>query len=155
MGGSLEILLTESPYGEDKVITLELSDADAIRLSLPPAILVLQSSSVERVRALLKRQDEPFHVVVIEIDVPDMANLKPVSELTKEFPSTPVLILSTQYTRDIALEATTRCGVQKFLVKSMVHEDLFARSIIEAIDQQRTKRKIEKIIVRLREALKE
>jgi DNA-binding NarL/FixJ family response regulator len=149
MTAPLEILLSEHASGTERIVSLVLSPDDSNRLSLPTTIQAVVASSAERARAILERKEMLCHVIIIEMEVPDASSLRPVSSLTKDFPSIPVIILTNQSSQELVNEAI-RLGAQNYLVKTLQHEDSIARAILGAIDRQRVKRKIEKLVIKLR-----
>lgn len=154
MNAPLEIILSESASGGNRLLTLQLAQKDAERLSLPQEIFVLKALSTDAARAALEAKDRTYHVVIIEMEVPDAAALEPLSAFTRDFPNVPTIVLTNQSSFELVDEATRR-GAQNYLVKKLMHEDSITRAILIAIDRQRQKRKLEKIVLKLRESMHE
>lgn len=149
MSAPLEILLSESQAGLDTILTLELSQIDSERLSLPSTLVVIKTSSLERARSMLESKNLIYHALILEMDVLNPNVLTPLCLLTHDFPDVPVIVITEVYSRDLFLELT-RCGVQSTLIKRILHEDSIARAILLSIERNQRSQEIHEIVIKMK-----
>jgi PAS domain S-box-containing protein len=93
--------------------------------------------------AVGRLKEEEFHLVLLDLGLPDGQGLDTFLHIEKQAPDTPIVVISGLDDESLALEAV-RKGAQDYLVKDKWDGFLLSRSIAYAIERQR-------LIVQLRD----
>jgi PAS domain S-box-containing protein len=99
---------------------------------------------VERLEAALRRLKEGgIDVVLSDLDLPDSRAGDTVAALCKHVPDVPLVVLTGQEDPTLA-QKSVRAGVQDYLYKGEVTGSLLARTMMHAIERQRSKQALQK-----------
>lgn len=99
----------------------------------------------------------PFHVVLLDLSLPDSHGLATFSEIREAAPDVAVTVLSGNSDETVALEMV-QMGAQDYIPKDSINGDLLRRSIIYASERQRLLtdvRRLNEQLVRAQEDLRQ
>ncbi len=82
-----------------------------------------------------------YHLILLDLSLPDTFGLKTISSLLKEIPNIPIIVLSGTDDHLLAIEAV-KLGAQDYLIKSKIDGEILQRSIYYAIERQQIKEKM-------------
>ena len=82
---------------------------------------------------------DAIDIVLLDLNLPDSDGLNTFTDLYREFPATPVVILAGQAHEEMAITAIS-LGAQDYLSKSKIDADSLSRSIRYAIERGRRQR---------------
>ncbi|HEY9814289.1 MAG TPA: response regulator, partial [Candidatus Obscuribacterales bacterium] len=85
--------------------------------------------------AIAYLQDQPVHVALLDLTLPDSTGLDSLDTLIREQPSLPIVVLTNTNDEDLAVQAVRR-GAQDYLMKRHVNQDLLVRSLCYAIERK-------------------
>lgn len=82
------------------------------------------------VEAFKRLQRETYHLVVTDLEMPEMNGIQLITRIREEerFDTIPILVVSTKKTDDDKTEAY-KAGAQAYLSKNDFHEDLFVKTV--------------------------
>jgi diguanylate cyclase (GGDEF)-like protein len=101
-----------------------------------------QAGSLSKAFNLL--ESEPFHVILLDLCLPDSQGLSAFSQLYARVPDVPILITSPQEDSQLALEVL-REGAQDYLVKGETNPALLRRTILYAIERNRNRAMLQQL----------
>jgi signal transduction histidine kinase len=142
----IHILLVEDNPADARLLRESLAESRAAPFEL---------THVERLDAALARLDaERFDVVLLDLSLPDSAGLDTLSRAHARFPGVPIVVLTGQADKELALEAI-RQGAQDYLVKGQVDGNLLVRAIRYAIERKAAQEVIRQWNVQLEQRVAE
>ena len=83
-------------------------------------------------------ETEPFHVILLDLSLPDSVGLSTFSQLYARVPDVPILVISPHEDPELALELL-REGAQDYLVKGETNPALLKRVMLYAIERHRNR----------------
>tara|TARA_R110002049_G_scaffold72490_4_gene187311 strand:- start:7992 stop:8642 length:651 start_codon:yes stop_codon:yes gene_type:complete len=123
MSDKVSILLVE-----DDVIDAEM--VERALLAVNPPIFSLHHTNSFR-NALREVKENTFHLVILDLGLPDNAGLNGVEQLLAAIPTIPIVVLTGQGDDDTAMKAI-ELGAQEFLDKSEMTPQQLVRCIRHA-----------------------
>ncbi len=124
----LRVLLIEDNEDDAQLIRYALMERPGIVWSLEWA---------DRLDAgLSKLAEEPFHIVLMDLSLPDSQGLDTVESVCHRMPDTPVVVITGMADESAALEAL-RKGAQDYLTKERLDGYGLAQTIRHAIERKR------------------
>jgi signal transduction histidine kinase len=127
--GTIKILLIEDNIAEARLLEEILKEAKHKQFSL------LHTKRLKEGLQFLG--DQAFHVVLLDLTLPDSQGLASLEPLTAQFPQIPIVVLTNSSDEELALEAVRR-GAQDYLTKRQVNLDVLVRSICYSIERKQT-----------------
>ncbi len=144
----LRILCLEDNEGDYILLREYLNDANFE----PPPELVRVATLGAAKQLLSKGGGEAsFDMVLLDLSLPDSQGEATLACLTELLPRTPITILSGNADRDLAVRMVKE-GAQDYLPKDSLNSELLTRSILYAVERQRSRTKMAKLNERLRKA---
>ncbi len=126
---ALNILLVEDNPADADLLEEILSDASG---------LSWQMTHVDCLHdALATLRDRSFDVVLLDLSLPDSQGLGSVTRIQAQVPHLAIVVLTGLASEEVGLEAL-RQGVQDYLIKGQLDEQLLARTIRYASERSRT-----------------
>ncbi len=123
----IRILLIEDDRGDVLLLKESLAEANSIRIKLTHA---------DRLSDGLKQiADQTFDVILLDLNLPDSFGLETLSNLQRQAPNIPIVVLSGLADDDITIEAI-RHGAQDFLVKGEISGPVLGRVLRYAIERK-------------------
>jgi diguanylate cyclase (GGDEF)-like protein/PAS domain S-box-containing protein len=125
---TIRVLLIEDNPGDARLVKEMLVGTEVYRFSL---------EHVERISeglVLVGRGD--FHVILLDLSLPDGQGLETVKKVCLEAPGFPVIILTGLADETIAIQSV-KMGAQDYLVKGQMDGNLLGRAIRYAIERKR------------------
>ncbi|MCL6613736.1 MAG: HD domain-containing protein [Firmicutes bacterium] len=137
----LQILLIEDNPGDVRLIREFLAEAEGVDFALTVALSLAEG--------LARLTEADFHLVLLDLTLPDSHGLETFLRLQKAVPLLPVIVLSGLEDEELALQAM-REGAQDYLFKDQIEPNLLGRSIRYAIERKRLERELggQKIFLR-------
>ena len=86
-------------------------------------------------------REKKYHLILLDLSLPDTFGLKTVSTLLKEIPDIPIIVLSGTDNHLLAIEAV-KLGAQDYLIKSKIDGEILQKSIYYAIERQHINEKM-------------
>jgi signal transduction histidine kinase len=83
----------------------------------------------------LQQTERSFHVVLLDLSLPDSQGLNSLKTLIHDSPELPIVVLTNTNDEDLALDAV-RWGAQDYLLKRQVTTELLVRSLRYAIERK-------------------
>jgi diguanylate cyclase (GGDEF)-like protein/PAS domain S-box-containing protein len=139
---SIKVLLIEDNPGDARLVKEMLVDAWATKFSLTHVRLIREGLSLLR--------DEGYHLILLDLSLPDGHGLDTVRQVCAVAPHLPVVILTGLDDETIAIRAVQE-GAQDYLVKGQMDSNLLARAIRYAIERKRAEEKLRESEERFRE----
>lgn len=130
LGETVTILLVEDNPGDARLFAEYLSETKL--LEAKPDRAETLAAALDRLRNGSSRPD----VVLLDLGLPDADGLEGVEAVVKTAPEIPVMVLTGQDDRELAL-AALRKGAQDYLHKDEATPNLLARSIRYALQRKR------------------
>jgi diguanylate cyclase (GGDEF)-like protein/PAS domain S-box-containing protein len=130
---TIKVLLIEDNPGDARLVKEMLIDEGANKFSLAHVGLIREGLSLLR--------DEDYHVVLLDLSLPDGHGLDTIRQVCAEAPHLPVVILTGFDDETIAIRAVQE-GAQDYLVKGQMDSNLLARAIRYAIERKRAEEKL-------------
>tara|TARA_R110002049_G_scaffold50370_3_gene143069 strand:- start:108982 stop:109737 length:756 start_codon:yes stop_codon:yes gene_type:complete len=127
MSDRLSVLLIE-----DDIIDAERVERSFAMVSTTLFELTHVPRFLDAIQAIKKQQ---FHVVILDLGLPDSSGLNGVKKLMELIPSIPVIVLTGHSDEDEAL-AGIELGAQEFIDKNSVAPGVLVRSIRHAIKRK-------------------
>jgi len=143
----LKILCIEDNEGDFVLLKNHLRDA---RFEKAPE--VVRAASLKEALELLdrhKKQTPGFDVILLDMSLPDSYGPDTLAPVNAAARDVPVIILSGNEDRDFAVEMVQR-GVQDYLPKHFLSGDLLLRSILFALERQRSRLEMSALNSRLK-----
>ena len=138
----IKVLLIEDNPGDARLVKEMLVDAWANKFSLTHVRLIGEGLSLLR--------DEGYHLILLDLSLPDGHGLDTVRQVCAVAPHLPVVILTGLDDETIAIRAVQE-GAQDYLVKGQMDSNLLARAIRYAIERKRAEEKLRESEERFRE----
>ena len=132
----LNILCIEDNEGDFVLLERHLQDA-----GFEVAPVVSRAASLREALTMLNRQGKRspgFDVILLDMSLPDSYGPDTFAPVNAAARDVPVIILSGNEDRDFAVEMVQR-GVQDYLPKNVLSGDLLLRSILFALERQRSR----------------
>lgn len=144
----LRILCLEDNEGDFILLREYLKDAD-----IDPVPELVRAETMSEAKALLEspEKDSSFDVVLLDLSLPDSNGEESLSVLTGLIPRTPITILSGNDDRDLAVKMVKE-GAQDYLPKDSLNSELLTRSILYAVERQRSRTEMAELNERLKKA---
>jgi diguanylate cyclase (GGDEF)-like protein/PAS domain S-box-containing protein len=130
----IKVLLIEDNPGDTRLVKEMLIDAGTNRFSLTHVGLIREGLS-----ALLK--DQGFHLVLLDLSLPDGRGLDAIRQVYVVAPHLPVVILTGLDDETVAIRAVQE-GAEDYLVKGQMDSNLLARAIRYAIERKRAQERL-------------
>ena len=127
--GTIKILLIEDNIAEARLLEEILKEAKHKQFSL------LHTKRLKEGLQFLG--DQAFHVILLDLTLPDSQGLASLEPLIAQFPQIPIVVLTNSSDEELALEAVRR-GAQDYLTKRQVNLDILVRSICYSIERKQT-----------------
>jgi diguanylate cyclase (GGDEF)-like protein/PAS domain S-box-containing protein len=138
----VKVLLIEDNPGDVRLVKEMLVDAGPNKFDLAYVGMIREGLS------LLK--DEIYHLILLDLSLPDGHGLDTVRQVCAVAPQLPVVILTGLDDETIAIRAVQE-GAQDYLVKGQMDSNLLARAIQYAIERKRAEEKLRESEERFRE----
>lgn len=132
--------LSEDPEAPIRVLLVEQDVADASRLrgllktARPEGLHITEIRDLES--ALTRLRDEPFDVVLLDLDLPDSRGLDTLGRAKAAAAAIPMIALSNQENEEFGIQAL-RLGAQDHLIKSEINARVIFRSLRHAVERHR------------------
>ena len=127
----------------ERPIRVLLVESDAVEASRLRGLLQttlakgLEITEIRDLEAALSRlRDQPFDVVLLDLDLPDSGGLDTLGRAKAAAAAVPMIVLSDEQDDDSAIQAL-RLGAQDFLVKSEINSRVILRSLRHAVERHR------------------
>lgn len=142
-----------------RILCIEDNDSDFLLLQehlkdapfeKTPQLIHARSLSDASAR-LEEAGDEPFHVILLDLNLPDGHGPETYHRVRELAPLTAITILSGTTDHELALTFVQQ-GAQDYLPKDSINGDLLMRSILYAVERQRHRREMAELNERLRAA---
>jgi len=132
----IQILLVEDNRAEARLLQERLSQAPAMEVEL---------THVSRLSDGLKQLEEQgFKLILLDLSLPDAQGLESLSPLMKKAPDVPIIVLTNNTDRTLAVEAV-RQGAQDYLIKRQLNTDMLMRSLRYAIERKQASDALRKV----------
>lgn len=95
-----------------------------------------------------------FDAVLLDLNLPDSADLDTVRKVTNQLPDTAVIVLTGLEDEELAIQAV-RYGAQDFIEKSQLVKSTLSKSIRYAIERKKVHLEKEDLLVDLNQALRQ
>lgn len=129
---ALHVLLVEDDVQDARLLEAQLvADNARSRVTVEHA-----TSLAEAHEALRSPEGAPFDAVLLDLGLPDSTGLETYTSLAGLAPDLPMVVLSGDTDRDIAVDAV-RHGAQDFLVKGLVSGEVVSRVLRYAVERGR------------------
>ncbi|HYA26675.1 MAG TPA: diguanylate cyclase [Thermodesulfovibrionales bacterium] len=138
----IKVLLIEDNPGDARFVKEMLVDAGANRFNLAHVGLIREGL------AFLK--DEGYHLILLDLSLPDGHGLDTVRRVCGVAPHIPVVVLTGLDDETIAIHAVQE-GAQDYLVKGQMDSNLLTRAIRYAIERKRAEERLRESEERFRE----
>ena len=145
----IKVLLIEDNPGDARMVKEMLVDAGADKFRLVRAGLIRDG--------LLLLKGEEYHVILLDLSLPDGQGLDTMRQVCAAAPRLPVVILTGLDDETIAVQAVQE-GAQDYLVKGQMDGNLLARAIRYAIERKHVEERLresEEIFRQLAENIRE
>jgi diguanylate cyclase (GGDEF)-like protein/PAS domain S-box-containing protein len=129
----IDVLVVEDNPGDSRLIEINLSEQSEVYFRV-----VVRSDLAGAMEALGERA---FGAVLLDLFLPDSQGLSTLERLLVIADETPVVVMSGLDDFSVAVQAVQR-GAQDYLVKGKGDGELIRRSILHAIERQRTRRQL-------------
>ncbi|MCF8480892.1 MAG: diguanylate cyclase [Rhodospirillum sp.] len=129
----IDVLVVEDNPGDSRLIEINLSEEVEVHFRV-----VVQSDLAGAMGVFAQR---PFDVVLLDLFLPDSQGLSTLERFLAVAEETPVVVLSGLDDFSMAVQAVQR-GAQDYLVKGKGDGELIRRSILHAIERQKTRRQL-------------
>jgi diguanylate cyclase (GGDEF)-like protein/PAS domain S-box-containing protein len=129
----INVLLVEDNPGDARLVKEMLVDAGANQFSLAHVGLVREGLSLLR--------DEGYHVILLDLSLPDGYGLDAIRQVYAVAPRLPVVILTGLDDETVAIRAVQE-GAEDYLVKGQMDSNLLARAIRYAIERKRARERL-------------
>ncbi|HSJ02967.1 MAG: sensor histidine kinase [Verrucomicrobium sp.] len=140
----VRILCVEDNECDFLLLQEHLKDAPFDKL---PALIHARSVSEAKVK-ILESEDLPFHVILLDLNLPDSHGPDTYHRIRELAPQTAITILSGTTDHELALSFVQK-GAQDYLPKDSINGDLLMRSILYAVERQRHRREMAELNERL------
>jgi two-component system CheB/CheR fusion protein len=124
----IEVLLVEDNPADARILAESLKDVG------PPGFHVTHATRLKA--AIEALSAAPFHVIALDLSLPDSTGLPTVSQLQSAAPGVPLVVLTGLQDEALALQAV-RQGVQDYLIKGQCEAGLAARALRYAVERRR------------------
>jgi len=121
---------------EDDIVDRKLLE----RLLSRSSLQISEIESTEYLQSALELLDrEDFDVILLDLTLPDSQGTDSFTAICEKAPDVPVIVLSGLDDIELAVTAVHE-GIQDYLVKGQVDQDLLARAVNYAIERKRTQK---------------
>lgn len=134
----LSLLLIEDDDNDAMLIKYFLAEGEP-----EPLFTVTTAERLSDGCLLLKQR--PFDAVILDLALPDSRGLDSLIQLRAQQPEVVVIVMTGLKDERVALDALS-LGAQDYLIKGMINGYFLKRSILHAIERNRTAAQIEKIL---------
>jgi diguanylate cyclase (GGDEF)-like protein/PAS domain S-box-containing protein len=129
----IKVLLIEDNPGDARLVKEMLVDAGSNQFSFVHARLISEGLAFLR--------DEGYHVILLDLELPDGHGLNNIRQVCTLAPHLPVIILTGLDDETTAIRAVQE-GAEDYLVKGQMDSNLLARAIRYAIERKRVGEKL-------------
>jgi diguanylate cyclase (GGDEF)-like protein/PAS domain S-box-containing protein len=130
----INVLLIEDNLGDARLVKEMLVDAGENQFSLAHVGLIREGLS-------LLLRDQGFHLILLDLSLPDGYGLDAIRQVCAAAPYLPVVILTSLDDETVAIRAVQE-GAEDYLVKGQMDSNLLARAIRYAIERKRAGEKL-------------
>ena len=130
---AMNILHIEDDDSHGKLVQKFVSSIDELSVN------IIQKTSLED--GLASLQQQTFDIVLLDLNLPDSKGLNALSSIRFQSPSTPLVVLSNNTDRDLAIDAVKE-GAQDYLLKENLNTDVLHRCILYARERHRLQSEI-------------
>ncbi|HLC41174.1 MAG TPA: ATP-binding protein [Methylomirabilota bacterium] len=124
----MKVLLVEDNPGDARLVHEMLSEETSVRCEV---------SRIERLAEALRRlEHEEFHVVLLDLSLPDSHGVSGVAVVQAKAPHVPIVVLTGLDDEAIGVEAV-QAGAQDYLVKGQADGHALMRAIRYAVERKR------------------
>jgi PAS domain S-box-containing protein len=136
---AIHVLSIEDNPADAMLIQEKLAEAQRVSWDLPH----FEVEHVGRMgKALERLDDSDFDVVLSDLDLPDSRAGETVATLREHIPQMPLVVLTGREDEELA-HKSVRAGVQDYLYKGESTGSLLARTMIYAIERQKSKQALQ------------
>jgi PAS domain S-box-containing protein len=137
---TIRVLSIEDNPADAELIQEKLAEAQRVGWDLPR----FEVEHVARLQSALGRLDDSdrFDVVLSDLDLPDSRAGETVAALREHIPQMPLVVLTGREDEALARNSV-RAGVQDYLYKNEATGSLLARTMMYAIERQRSKQALQ------------
>ena len=141
-----------------RVLLIEDNPTDVLLLQEALAHVTSMAFAVTAVarlgEGLTRLRERPFHVVLLDLSLPDSQGLETCITLARQASGVPIVVLTALADEALAVR-TLREGAQDYLVKGQVQGPMLARAIRYAIERQRAEAEIHALNATLEQRVSE
>ncbi|HVP78538.1 MAG TPA: PAS domain S-box protein, partial [Thermodesulfobacteriota bacterium] len=130
----INVLLIEDNPGDARLVKEMLVDAGQNRFSLAHVALIRDGLS-------LLRRGPGFHLILLDLSLPDGQGLDAIRQVCAAAPYSPVVILTGLDDETVAVRAVQE-GAEDYLVKGRMDSNLLARAIRYAIERKHAEERL-------------
>ncbi len=146
--GLLRILCLEDSEGDFILLREYLRDA---KFKPTPELVRAETMSAAKEVLQGRNGSDTFDVVLLDLSLPDSHGAESLVTLRELIPTTPITILSGNADRDLAVRMVKE-GAQDYLPKDSLNAELLTRSILYAVERQRSQTEMAELNKRLKRA---
>lgn len=146
--GRLRILCFEYSEGDFVLLREYLRSAD---FKVSPELVRAETMSAAKDVLRGASENGTFDVVLLDLSLPDSSGAESLVALQELTPTTPIIILSDNADRDVALRIVKE-GALECLSKDSLNAELLTRSILYAVERQRSQTEMVELNNRLKKA---
>ncbi|NRB76093.1 MAG: response regulator [Verrucomicrobiales bacterium] len=146
--GPLRILCLEDSEGDFILLREYLRDA---KFNPTPELVRAETMSAAKEVIEGRNGSDTFDVVLLDLSLPDSHGVESLVTLRELIPTTPITILSGNADRDLAVRMVKE-GAQDYLPKDSLNAELLTRSILYAVERQRSQTEMAELNKRLKRA---
>ncbi len=125
----MNILLIEDSLAEARLLQ------ELLKYSKLKSYNVIHVKRLEEALQQLKPATRPYHVILLDLSLPDSQGLDSLRPLIHTAPQLPIVVLTNTNDEDLALEAV-RQGAQDYLLKRQLTTEVLVRSLQYAIERK-------------------
>lgn len=157
---TIHVLLVEDSVADVELLRYRLRKASSasrtfqltVANSLGEALARLSHPPADAIAELEKLRREPFHVVLLDLVLPDSDGMDTLRQFLASDPLVPVIVLTGITDEDLAVEAVN-AGAQDFLFKDHLDERILRRSIRYSIERHRLEQEQRQLSAQLLSAI--
>jgi diguanylate cyclase (GGDEF)-like protein/PAS domain S-box-containing protein len=137
MNSEFRVLVLEDNLGDLRLLREMIADAGEMRFRL--------SAFSRLMEALEVLDDEPYDLILADLNVPDSSGLGTFQSLQERAPDTPVILVTGNSDESIALAAVAS-GAQDYLVKDGLDARVLARAMMYAVERNRVEQERRQLV---------
>ena len=125
----LHVLLVEDDPTDVRLLQKAFADVPTMACVVTPVARLAEG--------LTRLTERPFHVVLLDLHLPDSQGVQTCSTMAGQAPGIPIIVLM-GIADELLAASALRAGAQGYLIKGQVDAPLLGRAIRAAIESQRT-----------------